>query len=185
MRIIAGSARGRKLIPPRDRSIRPALDRIRESVFAVIGDEVVGGQVLDLFAGVGAFGLEALSRGARRVRFVDRSRPALEILSKNLGNLGFEPLAVVSCADALVSPPFDGDDERYDLIFMDPPFEMFRSDEGARRVYRRAEELLASSCAAEEAMLVFRQPSSYRGERLLEARQVKVYGESTVLFLWR
>ena len=96
MRIIAGSARGKKLIAPRDRSIRPALDRIRESLFSIIGPRVESVRVLDLFSGTGAFGLEALSRGARHVTFVDRSPDAIACISDRNWSRRFSALAASS-----------------------------------------------------------------------------------------
>ena len=101
MRIIAGEARGKKLLGPRDDSIRPALDRIRESLFSVLDDAFENGLVLDLFAGVGAFGLEALSRGAREVVFVENAPASLEVLNENIRLLGAEAQSRVVRADAL------------------------------------------------------------------------------------
>ncbi len=86
MRIVSGSARGRKLFSPPDqvKSIRPTADRAREALFSILGTRIIGSSVLDLFAGTGAFGCEALSRGAARAVFVDNSNLALDLIRKNL-----------------------------------------------------------------------------------------------------
>src|SRR5437660_8414096 len=88
MRIIAGTARGRALVGPRGDDIRPTSDRVRETIFNVLG-QWIEGRVLDLYAGTGALGIEALSRGAERAVLVDSSREAQKLIEKNLTSLGF------------------------------------------------------------------------------------------------
>ena len=106
MRIVAGAARGRRLVVPRGDDVRPTSDRVRESVFNALyslGDPVDGATVLDLFAGTGALGLEALSRGASHVTFVESNRDAVAALVANIDALGFAPQATVTRTDALRS----------------------------------------------------------------------------------
>ena len=187
MRIIGGAQRGRRLLPPQDRSVRPALDRIRGAIFQVIGDRVERARVLDLFAGVGAFGLEALSRGARRAHFVEASRRTAGILRDNLRCLGLEAFATVECADALSTPSFFDEraflDERapaYDLVFVDPPFPFFRDASCGKPVYDRVARI-AALCP--RALVVLRRPSSCRDPVPDGTLDVRDYGESSVLFL--
>ena len=165
MRIISGSQRGRKLLGPRDSSVRPALDSTRESVFTILGERVEGVGVLDLFCGVGAFGLEALSRGARRALFVDNSPGSLKILQRNIELLGFEAFTTVEQADAyrFALPP-SGEADSPGLIFSDPPFPVFKEKEGAQRVFSMVESLLSSLPAPAAATMVLRLPSWFRGE---------------------
>lgn len=137
LRIIAGTARGRRLFSPGSRgggqSIRPTADRAREALFNILGwDFVDGAQVLDLFAGTGAFGLEALSRGAKEAVFVDHSALALDLIQKNITACGFSDRAHVIRHDLLKSLFFwqkAGDKSMgqegaplFDLIFLDPPY---------------------------------------------------------------
>lgn len=132
MRIIAGSARGRRLVAPEGRSTRPITDRAKEGIFNMLMSlgGVEGLRVLDLYAGAGSFGLECLSRGASQVTFVERGRPALEALRTNLDRLGFGDRALVSptsVEQALLSfgPPTAAagpDDLPFDLAFCDPPY---------------------------------------------------------------
>jgi 16S rRNA (guanine966-N2)-methyltransferase len=118
MRIIAGSHRGHRIAAPKGRDTRPTSDRVRESAFNLIGP-VDGADVLDLFAGSGALGLEALSRGAQRVTFVDDDRAAIAAIKANLAALGAE--AEVRQTDAL---GFLRGALQYDLIFLDPPYRL-------------------------------------------------------------
>ena len=134
MRVIAGTYGGRRLQAPPGEATRPTSDRVREALFSILGDRVQGARVLDLFAGSGALGVEALSRGAASATFVDSAPAAIRALRANLEALGAE--AEVVRADALRwlrSAPAAA--RQYDLVFLDPP-------------YRRAGELGAPLSAA-------------------------------------
>jgi 16S rRNA (guanine966-N2)-methyltransferase len=123
MRVIAGRLGGRRLKAPRGRVTRPTSDRVREALFALLG-EVEGASVLDLFAGTGGLGIEALSRGAQRAVFVERDADAVRVLRANLAALGVErPDAEVRRGDALAAlRTARGRKETYDLVFIDPPY---------------------------------------------------------------
>jgi 16S rRNA (guanine966-N2)-methyltransferase len=123
MRVISGRWRGRRLQAPRGAATRPTSDRVREALFAVLGRRVAGARVLDLFAGSGALGLEALSRGAAEATFVDSAPAAIRALRANLEALGAE--AEVRRADAarfLVAASAGA--RQYDLVFLDPPYRL-------------------------------------------------------------
>jgi 16S rRNA (guanine966-N2)-methyltransferase len=123
MRVIAGSLGGRRLRAPVGRMTRPTSDRVREAVFAML-DDVGEARVLDLFAGTGALGIEALSRGARRAVFVERDAGVVRVLNGNLATLGIATEAVeVRRADALQAlRTASAREETYDLVFIDPPY---------------------------------------------------------------
>lgn len=127
MRIIAGSRRGAKIFAPKGRSTRPTGDRIREAAFRLIGP-VEGARVLDLFAGSGAMGLEALSRGAARAVFVESDRDACRAIERNLAKLDLKGVEIV-CDDVgrVLADSSAGAGgaagRRYDLILVDPPYE--------------------------------------------------------------
>jgi 16S rRNA (guanine966-N2)-methyltransferase len=121
MRVIAGEAKGRTLVVPRAGGTRAATDRIRETLFAIIEPELPGARVLDLYAGAGTLGIEALSRGAIHATFVERGREAVHALRQNLAATHFADRASVVEANVLSflnDPPV----EPYDLAFCDPPF---------------------------------------------------------------
>ena len=120
MRVIAGEYGGRRLAAPKGAATRPTADRVREALFSVLGD-VSGLTVLDLFAGSGALGIEALSRGAASAAFVEKARPALTALRANLEALGVE--AEVHSGDARAFVRNASAARRsYDLVFADPPY---------------------------------------------------------------
>ncbi|HNY86915.1 MAG TPA: 16S rRNA (guanine(966)-N(2))-methyltransferase RsmD [Candidatus Hydrogenedentes bacterium] len=120
MRIIAGTARGRRLEPPPDRATRPTLDRVRESLFNILAPRLEGAVFADLFAGTGANGLEALSRGAASAVFVESDGQMLSLLRRNVSHCGFEDRAVLH---RLTLPGgLSGLRGPFDLVFADPPW---------------------------------------------------------------
>src|SRR5690242_5409812 len=120
MRVVAGRYGSRTLVAPQGSSTRPTSDRVREALFSILGS-IEGHRVLDLFAGSGALGIEALSRGAAETAFVDSSSAALAALRRNLDALGVE--AEVRRQDALAYLRSASRDARlYDLVFLDPPY---------------------------------------------------------------
>ena len=123
MRVIAGALGGRRLRAPAGRVTRPTSDRVREAVFAML-DDVEGARVLDLFAGTGALGIEALSRGADLAVFVERDAGAVRVLKANIEALGIAPgAAEVRRGDALEAlRSAKTAEETYDLVFIDPPY---------------------------------------------------------------
>ncbi len=128
MRITGGSARGRKLSVPRSDLIRPTCDRVREALFNIVGQRIAGCRVLDLFAGTGAVGIEALSRGAAYVLFVDRSLEAGRLIEANLRacipkpRAGFVQCNLETTTDLHPLYAHLESGARFDLVFMDPPY---------------------------------------------------------------
>lgn len=118
MRVITGSARGRRLKTPENYDIRPTTDNVKESVFNIIQFDIEGKRVLDLFAGTGQLGIECLSRGAESAVFVDHSREAIKIIKENLAVCGLK--GVVAEQDSLTYLKNCG---KFDLIFVDPPYD--------------------------------------------------------------
>lgn len=123
MRVIAGTYRGRTLEAPPGAATRPTSDRVREALFSILGPRVDGARVLDLFAGSGALGLEALSRGAAQVAFVDDAAAAIRAVKANVATLGAQ--ARIRRDDALRflgAASVEG--AQYDLVFLDPPYRL-------------------------------------------------------------
>jgi 16S rRNA (guanine966-N2)-methyltransferase len=128
MRIIAGRHKGRKLVAAGGDWMRPTTDRVKTHIFDKIGD-VSGASVLDLFAGTGALGIESISRGAKRVVFVEKEKRSLEIIRKNLQLIGNPEQATIMRADALHYMKFAGKDElKFDVVFADPPYNYYGTD---------------------------------------------------------
>ncbi len=128
MRIISGKAKGKKIQIPIDKKTRPLKDMVRESIFNIIQhsnllssgfDELI---ILDLFSGVGSFGLEAISRGAKKVIFFEDYNPALKMLYQNIDNLGFSGKAEIYKKNIYNEKAFKQLKYKFDIIFLDPPF---------------------------------------------------------------
>ena len=126
MRVTGGIGRGRRLKVPAGSRVRPTSNKVKQALFNILGDRVEGAAFLDLYAGAGGIGIEALSRGAARVTFVDVSRDSLAIIKQNIEQTGFSARALVAAskAEAFLRKPSGP----YDILFLDPPYavEMLR-----------------------------------------------------------
>jgi 16S rRNA (guanine966-N2)-methyltransferase len=142
VRIIAGSRKGARIFAPKGLDTRPTADRVREAAFNLLGPAAAeDAKVLDLFAGSGAMGLEALSRGAAHATFVEHDRDACRTINRNLDKLGLDN-ATVLCQDALTALRADArQGTRYDLVLLDPPYRRFSSLQ--KPMIRHLPEILA------------------------------------------
>jgi 16S rRNA (guanine966-N2)-methyltransferase len=122
VRVIAGKYRGRKLVGPKDNSFRPTLDRVKESIFNVLGGDLIDSVVLDLFCGTGALGIEAISRGAMRATFVDNNKSILNIAQKNAVSLSIEKKTKYFNSDVFEFMKNLADFSA-DIVFADPPYD--------------------------------------------------------------
>jgi len=123
MRIVAGTYRSRLIQMPKGVKIRPTQDRVREAIFNILGARLVGAKFLDLFSGSGAFGIEALSRGAREAVFIDNNPSCISTIKKNLISLHIEDNFKVIHKDALKAiKDLNRAKDRFDIVFLDPPY---------------------------------------------------------------
>lgn len=129
MRIIAGTLKGRRIAAPPGRDVRPTSDSLRETLFNVLGDLVIGARVLDAFAGTGAIGLEALSRGASHVTFVERDARVIRVLSDNIRALGVSDACVIIRHDFLNARAAAS----FNLVIADPPYDIASLDDTVAR----------------------------------------------------
>ena len=130
MRIIAGTARGRQFDAPPGSNTRPTLDRVKESLFGSIQFDIPDSSVLDLFSGSGNLGLEAASRGAKRVICNDHDRACAELIAKNAKKLNLDEIVHVTCKDYVAClTDLKRSGEQFDFVFLDPPYQ-----EGAAKV---------------------------------------------------
>jgi 16S rRNA (guanine966-N2)-methyltransferase len=175
MRVIAGTARGVPLVAPRDRATRPIADRVKETLFAILGERVVDARALDLYAGSGAIGIEALSRGAAHATFVERGREALAAIRENLARTRLAATASVHNGDVLrfLAAPAG---EPYDLAFLDPPY--------AERAILAPLERLVPHLAPDATVVVkhFWRTQVPATTGLTEVRQRR-FGETALTFL--
>ena len=180
MRITAGEWRGRQLKVPRG-DVRPAQDRVRLAVFSSLADRVPGARALDLFAGTGAYGLEALSRGAASVTWVENDRRVLTVLRENVTTLcGPDRGAAVVFADALRFLERDRGDAPYDLIFADPPY-----DRDGSWLKKILSALTGRSILKSSGLLVMEQSVHVPAVTREGWQQIKcrVYGETQIDYI--
>jgi 16S rRNA (guanine966-N2)-methyltransferase len=180
MRVIAGTAGGIQLVVPGS-GVRPTMDRVKGAIFSSLGEAVVGARVLDLFAGSGALGIEALSRGAVTAVFVEQDRQAIAAIEKNLAKTRLK--GSVRQANVFAFLRRAASNEKFQIIFTDPPYEKTKSGE------RFTEKLLS-----DEALPQLLEPNGIfvlekrPNETLPETRRwrvirQKIYGATEVLFL--
>jgi 16S rRNA (guanine966-N2)-methyltransferase len=168
LRVVAGAFKGRPLRAPRGARTRPTADRVREALFSILGD-VAGARVLDLYAGSGALGIEALSRGAESATFVDKDPRALAAIRRNLEAVGAE--GEVKRRDALGFLAAAGG--RYDLVLIDPPY-----DSAARIAGPLAERLPA--VLGEGARVVTESDKREPLELPLPLLRERIYGDTRI-----
>ena len=174
MRIVAGKYRGRALASFRGDDVRPTSDRVKESLFQILGAKLVGARVLDLFCGSGALGLESLSRGAREAVFNDVSRDSLAICKKNLAALGV--VAPVTCLDyrACLSRTAG----KFGIVFADPPYKMDCREDVLARIAAH-DRLAAGGVVIWESEREEEAPAGWRRSDL------RSYGRTKIAFFER
>lgn len=182
MRITGGTLRSRTLRAPRGSATRPTTDRVREALFGILGSAgaVEGANVADLYAGTGALGIEALSRGARRATLVESARPALAVLRANVDTLGVQDRVRIVAGQVGASITRLASDGPFDLVLADPPW----SDVDSGDVARALASLGASGALAPDATLVLEhaarsQPPDVAG---LAREATRRYGDTALTF---
>ena len=177
MRVVGGACAGTRLVAPAGRDTRPVADRVKETLFGILGDRCVGARVLDLYAGSGALGIEALSRGAARAVFVERHRGAAAVIRQNLDRIGMAAKATVVTGDVdrfLEQLP----SEAFDLAFVDPPY-------AERAILPRLERLVP--WLAPEAIVVVKHfwRTEIAAPAALELFRTRRFGETQLSFVRR
>jgi 16S rRNA (guanine966-N2)-methyltransferase len=182
MRITGGTLRSRAIRAPRGASTRPTSDRVRESLFGILesAGRVSGACVLDLYAGTGALGLEALSRGASRATLVESSREALAAARGNVASLGMQDRARVLAADVRDAIRRGMGDGPFDLVLADPPWALVDSGEAVRLL----EDLARSSLLSEDALVVLEHSARTPSPEIegLVNDQSRRYGDTALTF---
>ena len=168
LRIISGEFRGRRIRVPSGTTVRPTADRVREALFNILGDTVSGARVLDPFAGSGALGFEALSRGAVEVTFIECDRGVLEVLRDNAEALGAKERAriLAGTAERVLADPAGGP---WDLVLADPPYEI--------SIQPWVEPLVDSGGLAEGARLLVERDARTAGVQRI--RNLSLYRSAT------
>ena len=180
MRIISGKARGTKLYTLEGTNTRPTLDRVKESIFNIIQNEIEGATVLDLFAGSGAIGLECLSRGAKKAILCDRSKEAVEIIKRNIEKTHMEECAKIintdfeTCLEKLKN-------EQFDIIYIDPPY-------ATDYIFKSLKKIKEIGIAKKESLIIIETDDEQRILKDIGNIEIKIvdkrkYGRATIIFL--
>ncbi|MFO8008016.1 MAG: 16S rRNA (guanine(966)-N(2))-methyltransferase RsmD [Candidatus Brocadiia bacterium] len=188
MRIISGSARGTKLRSVDVEGLRPMLDRVKEALFNIIRDALPGSRVLDLFAGTGALGLEALSRGADRCVFVEQNARLARLIMENAEKCHLADRSEVLRADALALPgaPPTGAGPA-GLVLVDPPYAMVEDPHKRAELFKTLDGLCGAWADERALFVLHHSPMPYAvwpTDRLVETDQ-RIYGRSQLTFLER
>lgn len=180
MRIISGKAKGTKLYTLEGTNTRPTLDRVKESIFNIIQNDIEDAEILDLFAGSGAIGLEFLSRGARNAVLCDKSKDATEIIKMNVQKTHMEEKTQIlnldfeTCLDKVKNRQFD-------IIYIDPPYV-------TKYILKSIEKIIAQGNLKKEGIMILETDDEQRILREIESEEVRIvdkrkYGRATIIFL--
>ena len=180
MRVISGTAKGKKLNSLEGLETRPTLDRVKEAVFNIIQFDIKDSVVLDLFSGSGALGIEALSRGAKEAILCDASSKAIKIINKNLEETRLKDKAKVINTDYLVTLS-KIKDKKFDIIFLDPPY---KSD----YVEKSIEYILKYNLLAENGIIILEtndknKIDEIKAKKGLEVYDTRKYGIAIIIFI--
>ena len=180
MRIISGKARGTKLYTLEGTNTRPTLDRVKESIFNIIQNEIDGAKVLDLFAGSGAIGLECLSRGAEKAILCDKSKEAVEIIKKNIIKTHMEEKTQIfntdfeTCLEKIKEYQFD-------IVYLDPPY-------ATDYIVKSLKKIIELGIIKKESIIIIETDDEQRILKEIKNIEIKIvdkrkYGRATIIFL--
>ena len=179
MRVIAGSAGGVRLLVPR-RGVRPTMDRVKAAIFSSLGEAIIGARVLDLFAGSGALGIEALSRGAASAVFIENDRQSAEAIEKNLAKTNLQ--GRVCDQDVFDFLRQRASTEKFQIIFADPPYETTKRESSAEKLLNN--ETLRQLLEPGGIFVLEKSPTDILPQtNLWRVLRQKAYGATEVLFL--
>ena len=183
MRVISGNLKGKIIQNPTDKNTRPLRDMVKESIFNILEHsknqkiDFKKGIVLDLFSGSGSFGIECLSRGVKKVYFIENYKPSLKILKKNLDDLNLYQNSVIIEKNVYEISSKNVDDKKIDLIYLDPPFK----DKNINKLLERIKNF---KLAQSNTMIIIHRNKKYTDEFIKEFKifRVQTYGVSKIIF---
>tara|TARA_B110000196_G_C20649019_1_gene432111 strand:- start:15 stop:578 length:564 start_codon:yes stop_codon:yes gene_type:complete len=183
MRIISGNFKGKKILKPKDKATRPLKDLTKESIFNIILHsnkfdlKIKNSNVLDLFSGVGSFGLECLSRGSTSLFFVENYKKVLPILKKNIFNLNYQNNSLVIEKDIFNNLNFKSFEKKFNIIFMDPPYK-------EKNLSQLLKKIIKSDILSEKGIIIIHRHKKDKDELPNEFNIIeqKTYGISKIIF---
>ena len=185
MRIIGGKMRGTKLFTLEGfETTRPTLDRVKESLFNIISQKIINSQVLDLFSGSGALGIEAISRGAQKAILCDESKKAVQIIKRNIEKTkSSNQITVLNQNNKLALDFFKSKKMKFDIIFLDPPYNTNLSEEST-------EYIINNNLLNEDGIIIIETDNKNKvieghDEKIVEVYDIRKYGRISLIFLKR
>lgn len=181
MRVISGNARGKKLVSLEGMNTRPTLDRVKEALFNIIQFDIADKNVLDLFAGSGAIGIEAISRGAKSATFCDNSIDAVKIIKTNIENTRSKDKATVINKDySLVLKQLGKENKQFDIIYLDPPY---KTDFANKAI----EEIINLNLLSKDGIIIVETDDNKKDETI-NTKNIKIfdkrkYGRAILIFI--
>ena len=176
MRVISGASRGRKLVSLDSQNTRPTLDRVKEALFNIIQNKIEDTIVLDLFAGTGALGIEALSRGANQAVFCDKSKEAIRVITKNLENTKNLEKSIIINKDYNQALKMLKD-MRFNLVFLDPPY---KTDYAILSL----QKIIMSNILAEDGLIVIETDDEAKENQIKEIEGIKIVDKRKYGSIW-
>ena len=181
MRVISGNARGKKLVSLEGMNTRPTLDRVKEALFNIIQFDIADKNVLDLFAGSGAIGIEAISRGAKSVTFCDNSIDAVKIIKTNIENTRSKDKATVINTDySLALKQLGKENKQFDIIYLDPPY---KTDFANKAI----EEIINLNLLSKDGIIIVETDDNKKDETIntknIEIFDKRKYGRAILIFI--
>jgi len=183
MRIISGNLRGKKILEPKDKDTRPLKDLTKESIFNIILHsnkfkvEIKNSKILDLFSGIGSFGLECLSRGASSLIFIENYKEVLPVLKKNIFNLNYQNISLIIEKDIFKIFDFKVYDKKFDIIFIDPPYK-------EKKLSLLLDQIIKSDILNKKGIIIIHRHKKEKEEfpKSFNVLEDKTYGISRVIF---
>lgn len=181
MRVISGSARGKKLVSLEGTNTRPTLDRVKEALFNIIQFDIAGTNFLDLFAGSGAIGIEAISRGANSATFCDNSAEAIKIIKTNIANTRSNDRATVINKDYIQALKLLAEkNEKFDIIYIDPPYK-------SEFANKAIEEIIKLNLVSKDGTIIV-ETDDIEKEQTLQMKEIQIfdkrkYGRAILIFI--
>lgn len=181
MRVISGNARGKKLVSLEGTNTRPTLDRVKEALFNILQFDIIDKNVLDLFAGSGALGIEAISRGAKTATFCDNSIEAIKIIKTNIANTRSENKAIVIHKDYMLAlKQLDNENRKFDVIFLDPPYKENYAE-------KAIDEIIKLNLLSEEGIIIVETDDVEKAKNIktngIQIFDKRKYGRAILIFI--
>lgn len=178
MRVISGKSRGKKLIALDSKKTRPTLDRVKEALFSKLQNQIENSTVLDLFAGTGALGIEALSRGAKEAVFCDKAPEAIKVIKQNIENTrNIEKSTIINKDYSLALEKVSKQNKKFDIIFLDPPYRTNFATEATKKI-------IMSDMLTEDGIIIIETDDIDKEKEILQIEKTEIFDKRKYGSVW-